>query len=156
MTTEADRLYALLPAVYRTRDAENGGPLRGCEVVAAQAEVVAENIRQLYDELFVETCRSPGWSLTSAASSGQCPLRDLRRGPAGRGGRHHRLPSPEGDTAGIQQVAADVSGEQRGGRAVLPAADHHREHAPRSPRPRCDRRPGAAASWSGSARPSTP
>jgi hypothetical protein len=52
-----------LPAIYRTRDAElaidakQGGPLRQfIEVLAEQAMVVEENIFQLYDDQFIETC----------------------------------------------------------------------------------------------------
>ena len=53
----ADRLYALLPAVYRLRDADRGEPLRA--LVAALAQEFAaleENIAQLYDDQFIETC----------------------------------------------------------------------------------------------------
>lgn len=60
---DADTLYNLLPAIYRTRDAEiaidpdQGGPLRQfIEVLAEQAMVVEENIYQLYDDQFIETC----------------------------------------------------------------------------------------------------
>ncbi len=53
----ADRLYALLPAVYRIRDAEQGEPLRA--LVAAFADQFAaleETVEQLYDDQFIETC----------------------------------------------------------------------------------------------------
>jgi hypothetical protein len=56
-TLTADRLYSLLPAVYRLRDAEQGEPLRA--VLAAIAEEFAaleENVAQLYDDQFIETC----------------------------------------------------------------------------------------------------
>jgi hypothetical protein len=57
MTIDADRLYALLPAIYRIRDAEMGGPLRAfLAVLAEQAAVVEENLEQLYDDQFIETC----------------------------------------------------------------------------------------------------
>ncbi|MGW2723430.1 hypothetical protein [Streptomyces sp. NPDC001492] len=52
-----DELYALLPAVHRRRDAEQGGPLRALlTVVAEQAAVVQEDIERLYDNWFIETC----------------------------------------------------------------------------------------------------
>lgn len=52
-----ERLYALLPAVYRLRDAERGGALRELlDVLAAQIEVLEEALEQLYDDQFVETC----------------------------------------------------------------------------------------------------
>lgn len=53
----AERLYTLLPAVYRLRDAEEGEPLRA--LIAALAEQFAgleENLEQLYDDQFIETC----------------------------------------------------------------------------------------------------
>jgi hypothetical protein len=50
----ADQLYALLPAVHRIRD---DGSLRALvDVLAMQAETLSENIEQLYDDLFIETC----------------------------------------------------------------------------------------------------
>ncbi len=53
----AERLYALLPSLYRLRDAENGYPLRELvAVVAEQVAVVQESLEQAYDDLFIETC----------------------------------------------------------------------------------------------------
>lgn len=53
----ADRLYALLPAVHRLRDAEQGGPLRELlEVLAEQVDVLSEDLEQFYDDQFIETC----------------------------------------------------------------------------------------------------
>jgi hypothetical protein len=52
-----DRLYALLPGVYRKRDAEYGQQLRALlRVIAEQAEVVENDIAQLYENWFIETC----------------------------------------------------------------------------------------------------
>ncbi|WP_369166753.1 hypothetical protein AB5J49_02165 [Streptomyces sp. R28] len=52
-----DELYALLPAVHRRRDAQQGGPLRALlTLVAEQAAVVQEDIERLYDNWFIETC----------------------------------------------------------------------------------------------------
>ncbi|MFC4527115.1 hypothetical protein ISN76_10455 [Dyella halodurans] len=57
MSLDAAGLYALMPAVYRTRDAVSGGPLQALfKVLALQAGMVEENIQQLYDDEFVETC----------------------------------------------------------------------------------------------------
>lgn len=53
----ADRLYSLLPAVYRQRDAEQGEPLRALLAVLAQEfAALEENVEQLYDDQFIETC----------------------------------------------------------------------------------------------------
>ena len=52
-----DQLYRLLPAVYRVRDAEEGGVLRELiDVLAGQVNVLAESLEQAYDDQFVETC----------------------------------------------------------------------------------------------------
>jgi hypothetical protein len=57
MNQNAIDLYGLLPAIYRVRDAESGYPLRGLmQVVAEQVEVVTQDISQLYDNWFIETC----------------------------------------------------------------------------------------------------
>jgi hypothetical protein len=57
MSLDAKALYALLPAVYRTRDAAAGGQLQALfAVMAAQSAVVEDNISQLYEDQFIETC----------------------------------------------------------------------------------------------------
>ncbi|MEO8576987.1 MAG: hypothetical protein ABI556_09815 [Gemmatimonadales bacterium] len=56
-TNQADRLFNLLPAVHRVRDEELGGPLRALlGVIGRQVDLVEEDIRQLYDNWFIETC----------------------------------------------------------------------------------------------------
>ena len=53
----AERLYALLPAVYRIRDEEQGDPLRALVgLIAQEFEALEENAEQLYDDQFIETC----------------------------------------------------------------------------------------------------
>ena len=53
-----DRLYELLPGFYRMRDSERGEPLRALlQVVAEQVNVVEDDITQLYDNWFIETCQ---------------------------------------------------------------------------------------------------
>jgi hypothetical protein len=54
---DADRLYQLLPAVYRQRDVEQGYPLRDLvEILAGQAMLLEQDIFQLYENWFIETC----------------------------------------------------------------------------------------------------
>jgi len=54
---DAERLYALLPAVYRVRDAEQGYPLRALVgLVAHEFEALEEDVHQLHDDQFIETC----------------------------------------------------------------------------------------------------
>ena len=53
---DAETLYNLLPAIYRVRDAEQGGPLQALlSVLAEQATALEENLAQLYDDQFIET-----------------------------------------------------------------------------------------------------
>jgi hypothetical protein len=64
MRREFDRaaLYALVPEIYRTRDAERSrdgspGPLESLlALVAEQLGVLEESLDQAYDDLFIETC----------------------------------------------------------------------------------------------------
>jgi hypothetical protein len=57
MSFDAQKLYELLPAIYRARDAEQGEPLRELlAVMAEQTGVLEENLEQLYDDQFIETC----------------------------------------------------------------------------------------------------
>lgn len=54
-----DRIYELMPAVYRERDAAEGYPLRALlRIINEQADVLEEDIQQLWDDLFIETCRT--------------------------------------------------------------------------------------------------
>jgi hypothetical protein len=54
---ELDRLYDLLPTVYRQRDVVAGHPLRELlRVLSREIELVESDIRRLYDNWFVETC----------------------------------------------------------------------------------------------------
>ena len=51
-----DRLYDLLPAFYRAKDAELGQPLRDLlRVIAEQVTVVEDEIAQMYENWFIET-----------------------------------------------------------------------------------------------------
>ena len=53
----ATRLFELLPAVYRQRDAEEGGALGALlAVIEAELRLVERDVAGLYDNWFVETC----------------------------------------------------------------------------------------------------
>src|SRR5689334_21562977 len=57
MPLSAEQIYALLPAIHRTRDAAVGEPLKALlGVIAEQVGVIEENLRELYDDAFIETC----------------------------------------------------------------------------------------------------
>jgi hypothetical protein len=57
MSVSERRLYDLLPAVYRVRDAALGGPLQAL-LAAAQEEAdrLESDLEQLYNDWFIETC----------------------------------------------------------------------------------------------------
>src|SRR6476469_5502392 len=68
MTFDEQKLYDLLPAIYRIRDAERvSGPdqvpplLALLKIIAGQAQVIEANLAQLYDDQFVET--GSAWTL---------------------------------------------------------------------------------------------
>ena len=112
MSLDADQLYALLPAVYRTRDAASGGQLRALfGVLAAQSDLVEQNLSQLYDDQFIETCApwvipyigdligyNSVYEITAAT--------DSRAEVANTIGYRRR----KGTKIALQQVAIDVSG----------------------------------------------
>jgi hypothetical protein len=54
---DPDRLYELLPVVYRQRDAADGWPLRALlRVIAEQVGLVEDDLTRLHDDWFIETC----------------------------------------------------------------------------------------------------
>jgi hypothetical protein len=78
MNRNPDRLYDLLPAVHRMRDADLGYPLRGLlRVIAEQVNLVESDIAQLYENWFVETCQD--WVVPYLGELiGYTPLNDLQ------------------------------------------------------------------------------
>jgi hypothetical protein len=57
MSANPDRLYELLPAIHRVRDSEQGEPLRALlAVITQQLGILEEDLEQLYDNQFIETC----------------------------------------------------------------------------------------------------
>jgi hypothetical protein len=58
MTESSDRLYDLVPVVYRLRDADQGYPLRALlRVIGEQVSVIENDIGGLYENWFIETCQ---------------------------------------------------------------------------------------------------
>ncbi len=52
-----EKLYAQLPAYIREKDAAEGQPLKGLlALIETQADIVDHDIRQLYNDAFIETC----------------------------------------------------------------------------------------------------
>jgi hypothetical protein len=57
MSRAPDYLYELLPVWHRTRDVERGYPLRALlRVVNEQVNVLEDDVAQLYENWFIETC----------------------------------------------------------------------------------------------------
>ena len=127
------QFYALLPAVYRTKDAPTGQLQALFEVLAAQSAIVEDNIEQLYDDQFIETCAPWVDPIHRRPDRLQLDLRDRLgqlRQPR-RGGEHDRLPPPQGHA---DRAGAGLDRRVRAGRARgrgVPAPDHHGEHAAR-------------------------
>jgi hypothetical protein len=109
----SDALINLLPAIYRIRDLERGGPLRELlEVIEDQVAVLEEDLAQLYDDQFIETCAD--WvvpyigdligyrSLHHQASAASAPRAEV----ANTIGHRRR----RGTVAMLEQLAHDVTG----------------------------------------------
>ena len=123
MSVTTEELYALLPAVYRLRDAELGHPLRGLvAILAEQAEAVDADIERLYDNWFIET--ADRWAvpyigdllrvgtLATAAIEGEPGLSALPRRFSQRAYVANTLGyrRRKGTVAVLEQVAFDVTG----------------------------------------------
>jgi hypothetical protein len=113
MSLTAERLYALLPAVYRVRDEQQGRPLQALvSLIAQEFEALEENIEQLYDDQFIETCQEwvapyigdligyrPLHGIVAAVASPRAEVADTIR--------HRRR---KGTAAMLEQLARDVTG----------------------------------------------
>lgn len=54
---DRERLYSLLPAIYRIRDAQQGEPLRALVgVIEKEMHELEQDISGLYEDMFIETC----------------------------------------------------------------------------------------------------
>jgi hypothetical protein len=111
----AEELWALLPAVYRQRDAEaqQGGVLRALvEVLAREADVVTEDLAGLYDNWFIETCEA--WLVPYIGDLvGTRPLHPV--GPATATPRAYAANTVayrrrKGTPAVLEQLGRDVTG----------------------------------------------
>jgi hypothetical protein len=120
MTVDAPRLFDLLPSVYRLRDAEIAGTIPASQgpleaLLAALAEQVAvldENLEQLYDDQFIETCAP--WAVPYIGDL--IGYRLLHGRAAGAGTRRAEvahtiaLRRRKGTASMLEQLARDVTG----------------------------------------------
>ena len=116
MTFDAETIYGLLPAVYRIRDTQpdgSDGPVKGLvQVIAHEVAVLEENLAQLYDDEFIETCAE--WAVpyigdllgVRALYPVAASTVSLRSYVANTLGYRAR----KGTAMVVQQVAADVTG----------------------------------------------
>jgi len=74
---QPDRLYDLLPALYRIADADQREALGALlKLVTEQADALRDDTQQLWDDFFIETCRS--WVIPYIGELvGNTPLHDL-------------------------------------------------------------------------------
>ena len=138
-----DRLYDLLPAVYRMRDAEAGEPLRALlQVIAEQINLVEDDIAGLYDDWFIETCAE--WVVPYIGDLvGFRSAAPVGLSTGGDGGRRARVVEPrrevanlvrrrraKGTLAGLDAAARDAGGwpvfasESFGGLAIGQSVNH--------------------------------
>ncbi len=115
MTFKTDTLYRLLPAIHRIRDGEQAPPGALKELLTAFADelaVLEENLEQLYDDLFIETCAD--WVISYIGELiGYEPLHNLGKGRGlGRAEVAHTiaLRRRKGTAAVLEQLAHDVTG----------------------------------------------
>ena len=77
ITRNPDRLYELLPALYRIAETSPDGPLRALlQGITAQADALHDDVQQLWDDFFIETCQR--WVVPYIGELvGNVPLHDL-------------------------------------------------------------------------------
>src|SRR5262245_1735603 len=113
MRFDVDRLYGLLPAIVRIRVAEQGKPLRGLlAVLAEQIGVLEDDLDQLLDDQFVETCAP--WVLPYLADlvglRGLQGVGQAHINPRAEVANTIRYRRRKGTAAVLEQLARDVTG----------------------------------------------
>ncbi len=112
MSFELEQLYSLLPAIYRIQDIERiDQPLKALlSVVADTIQVLEEDLAQLYDDQFIETCQE--WAipyigdLVSYQTAHDVLPQSLRVEVANTISYRRR----KGTAAMLEQLARDVTG----------------------------------------------
>jgi hypothetical protein len=105
-----ERLYQLLPAVYRRRDHERGEPLRALlSIIEGEFEHLEADIEGLYEDWFIETCAE--WVIPYIGDLvGNRPLHEViqrRRADVAKTLYYRRR---KGKLAVIEELARDVTG----------------------------------------------
>ena len=109
----AERLYALLPAVHRLRDAHEGYPLRALlAVMERELAAVEADIEGMYENWFIETCDE--WVVPYLGDL--LRVRGLRAAAGGAFTQRARVANTigyrrrKGTAAVLEQLARDVTG----------------------------------------------
>ena len=113
MKFDAERLYSLLPAICRIRDAEQGLPLQALlGVIADQIGVLESDFDRLLDDQFVETCAP--WVLAYIADliglRGVHGVGQVHVNPRAEVANTIRYRRRKGTAAVLEQLARDVTG----------------------------------------------
>lgn len=112
--SNGERLYNLLPAIYRVRDVERGEGLRALlSVIESELEVLEADIEQLYDNWFIETCDE--WAVAYIADLLGARLLHPIEGAATYSTRAYvantlRYRRRKGTATVLEQLARDVTG----------------------------------------------
>ena len=108
-----ERLYTLLPAIYRLRDDAEGEPLHALiGAFAREFAALEENVEQLYDDQFIETCAD--WVAPYiGALIGYRPLHGVApnvASPRAEVANTIRYRRRKGTALMLEQLAGDVTG----------------------------------------------
>jgi hypothetical protein len=168
MSLDIRRLFERLPAIYRIRDAEiasaaglERGPLEELlSVFMEQVATVEENLEQLYDDLFIETCAD--WVIPYIGDLiGYRPLRGTGASvatPRAEVAHTIALRRRKGTITVVEQVARDVT--DRHARAVeffqLLATTQYMNHVRLHNKSWADLHDGEALEWIGTGFDSVP
>jgi hypothetical protein len=113
MQVDEPRLYDLLPAVHRVRDAAIGGPLQALlAVVQSEADRLEADIAQLYDDWFIETCEE--WVVPYIGDllgvAGISPVRDASFSQRGFVANTLAYRRRKGTAVVLERLGRDVTG----------------------------------------------
>ena len=103
-------LYELLPAIYKIDDEKGGRPLEAfLSVIQEQADLLKENIGQLYLDLFIETCDE--WVIPYIGDLvGNRPLHEVLRTRRADVARTLYYRRRKGTLPALEELARDVTG----------------------------------------------
>jgi len=109
---DLEQLYNLLPAIYRIQDIERGDkPLKALlSVIADSIQVLEEDLSQLYDDQFIETCQEWIVPYIGDLVSYSTPHDVLQRSPRVEVANTISYRRRKGTATMLEQLARDVTG----------------------------------------------